>query len=578
MGSIQLSSLDHHFADFIARLEGTPREGLWAAAALASSAACHGNVCLELSRAADSEIVPFQAPADPIRVPPADLWQNVLSSCVTVGRPGDFTPLVLDAAGRLYLHRSWDFERRVAEGVLARSVPLPAASGLEAAALDRYFPATGGERDLQRDAALAALSRQFTVISGGPGTGKTTTVARILALLIELGDNNPPCIRLVSPTGKAAMRLKQSISSSIERLQLDDTVRSALPRDVSTIHRLLGVIPGSSAFLHNGDNPVQCDVLVVDEASMVDLPLMSRLLEALRRDARVILLGDKDQLASVEAGAVLADICGADRAAGGEGHRPAIVHLTKSYRFSDESGVGRLSRLINHGDGEGALALIKSGSCPDISWRPLPPAAAFPESFTAAACSGYAEFAGTGTPTDALEALERFRVLAPHREGRHGIGNLNRLIGSALSRQRSAAAQAAGWIPIMISGNNYDLGLFNGDTGILTGTAADEGAAALFPDPVSGVRRISALRLPLHETAFALTVHKTQGSEFDAVMLVLPDRLSEVLSRELLYTAVTRARKRIEIWGDDEVFCRAVERRIERSSGLRDRLWEEGMI
>jgi len=317
-------------------------------------------------------------------------------------------------------------------------------------------------------------------------------------------------------------------------------------------------------------------VLVVDEASMVDLPLMSRLLDALRSDTRVILLGDRDQLASVEAGAVLSDICAGGSPAAVAGDRPAIVHLTRSYRFSDESGIGRLSRLINAGDGDGALALFRSGLCSDLCWRPLPPAETFADALTSAACEGYAAFAGSTAPAEALIALERFRVLAPHREGRHGVGNLNRLIDSALSRLRPAGSSASAMTPVMITGNSYDLGLFNGDTGVLLGAAAGDGSAAFFPDPDSGVRRISVLRLPPHEAAFALTIHKTKGSEFDSVLLILPGQMSEVLSRELLYTAVTRARQRVEIWGDEEVFRRAVERRIERSSGLRDRLWKEG--
>jgi len=309
---------------------------------------------------------------------------------------------------------------------------------------------------------------------------------------------------------------------------------------------------------------------------MVDLPLMSCLLSALRVDARVVLLGDRDQLASVEAGAVLSDIC-----AGGSpdvaGDRPAIVHLTKSYRFTDQSGIGRLSRLINAGDGDGALTLLRSGLFSDVSWRPLPPAEAFTESLSASACEGYAAFKRSTDPSAALDALECFRVLAPHREGRHGVGNLNRLIDSALSRISAAGSAAVTLTPVMITGNTYDLGLFNGDTGVLAGAAAEGGTAAFFPDSDSGVRRFSVLRLPKHETAYALTVHKTQGSEFDNVLLILPDQMSEVLSRELLYTAVTRARKRVEIWGDEEVFRRAVERRIERHTGLRDRLWGKGL-
>jgi len=576
MDAIKLSSLDHHFADFVTRFEGRPCEGLWIAAALVSSVTCRGHVCLDLPSAAGCGITPFQAGAELLQTPPAGRWQDLLSDCDTVGRPGDYTPLVLDAAGRLYLHRSWDSERRVAEGILARSALLPVDAAALAAGLDRYFPPTAGAENLQREAALAALSRRFTVISGGPGTGKTTTVARILALLIELADGAPPRILLAAPTGKAAMRLKHSIRDSAGRLACSEAVRSALPQEVSTIHRLLGSVPGRSAFRHDSDNPLPCDVLVVDEASMVDLPLMSRLLDALRSEARVILLGDRDQLASVEAGAVLADICAGGSPDAGAGNRPAIVHLTRSYRFSDESGIGRLSRLINAGDGDGALALLRSGLCSDLGWRPLPSAEAFAEALAAAVWEGYAAFARAATPAEALAALERFCVLAAHREGRHGVGNLNRLIDSMLTRFRSSGPSASTMTPVMITGNTYDLGLFNGDSGVLAGASDGCGSAAFFPDPDSGVRRISALRLPPHETAFALTIHKVQGSEFDDVLLILPDQMSEVLSRELLYTAVTRARQRVEIWADEEVFRRAVERRIERSTGLRDRLWNGG--
>ena len=258
------------------------------------------------------------------------------------------------------------------------------------------------------------------------------------------------------------------------------------------------------------------------------------------------------------------------------GQRPAMVHLTKSYRFTDESGIGQLSRLINAGDGAGALALLKSGLCSDLCWRPLPSAETFVEALTSVAGEGYGVFVRTTTPADALEALERFRVLAPYREGRQGVGNLNRLIESALSRLQPTGSSASSLTPVMITSNTYDLGLFNGDTGVLAVTAVGDGTEAFFPDQDSGVRRISGLRLPQHEKAFALTIHKTQGSEFDAVLVILPDQKSEVLSRELLYTAVTRARQHVEIWCDEEVFRRAVERRTERNSGLRDRLCKGG--
>ena len=408
MDAIQLSSLDHSFADFIARSEGSAREGLWIAAALVSAVSCRGDVCLDLSAAAGYEVVPIQHDSERLQIPPVEQWQGVLAGCATVGRPGDYTPLVLDAAGRLYLHRSWDFERRVAEGLLARSAQLPGDENVYRAALDRYFPRAGDEGDLQREAAEAALSRRFAVISGGPGTGKTSTVARILALLAELSEGAQPRILLAAPTGKAAMRLKQSISQSLERLPLSDSVRAAIPSEVSTLHRLLGVIPGQSGFRHNSTNPLPCDVLVVDEASMIDLPLMARMLDALRADTRVILLGDRDQLSSVEAGAVLSDIC-AGNASGSTatGARPAIVQLKKSYRFDDRSGIGKLSRMINAGDGVGALELFSSGLYDDLCWRTLPPEGVFAESFKNAARQEFSAFARAVTPAAALDELDR---------------------------------------------------------------------------------------------------------------------------------------------------------------------------
>jgi exodeoxyribonuclease V alpha subunit len=579
MDVIQLSSLDIHFADFITRIEGKVRKGLWLAAALASSVSCRGHICLELAGIAGCEVVIFRPERDSLKAPPADIWQELLSGCTTVGQPGDYTPLVLDGAGRLYLHRSWDAERRLAEGILCRSARLPKDDSRLAARLEHYFPPVGDGQDLQRVAAQTALTQQFTVIAGGPGTGKTTTVARILALLIEQAGTETPVILLAAPTGKAAMRLKLSLAESAELLPLSESVLSVLPREVVTIHRLLGAMPGRSEFRYHRENPLPCDVLVVDEASMIDLPLMARLLDALRVDARVILLGDRDQLASVEAGAVLSDFCaGSSPGISTRAGQPAIVHLTKSYRFPDESGIGRLSRLINAGDGEAVLDLLKSGLYPDVCWRQPPPAGAFAGTLMEAAAQGYAAYAGSKSPVEALDALDRFRVLAPHREGRHGVGNLNRLIESGLSRSVRAGLPFCLRKPVMVTSNNYYLGLYNGDTGIMSATEAGEGTEVYFPAPEvgDGVRRISTLRLPRFETAFALTVHKTQGSEFDNVLLILPDQMSEVLSRELLYTAVTRARKRVEIWGDEEVICQAVKRCIERNSGLRDRLWKGG--
>jgi exodeoxyribonuclease V alpha subunit len=307
--NVQLTPLDLHFADFITRLDSSPSHELWLAAALASAATGHGHICLHLATAAEGEVQPVRPEQKPLRPPPAEQWRTALAACTTVGRPGDYTPLVLDNSGRLYLHRSWDHERSVAGNLLSRCTSLPVDDGLLRAGLDRYFPPLTGTPDWQRIAAMASLTRRFTVISGGPGTGKTTTVAAILALVLEQAGDQELAVALAAPTGKAALRLRHSIMRAVDQLGLAASLRQRMPDQVLTIHRLLGAIPGSTSFRHNRTNPLPCDLLVVDEVSMVDLPLMARLLEALAPHSRLILLGDRDQLASVEAGAVLADIC-----------------------------------------------------------------------------------------------------------------------------------------------------------------------------------------------------------------------------------------------------------------------------
>ena len=567
--TIAFSALDTHFADFMIRTDRHPCNELWWGAALVSHSADRGHSCFNLF---DMQDIAAFLPVHPLHSPPPSdirIWREALHACDTVGAPGEYTPLVLDRTGRLYLHRCWGYEQRVASGILLRSRPLVIDEIRLDAALDRYFPVRQGTVDLQRSAARMALTHRFSVISGGPGTGKTATVARILALLLDMAEGFPPEIVLTAPTGKAASRLQQSILHAAGHLALPDDVRTCLPTDVRTIHRLLGFQPRTGGFRYNRDKRLSCDILVVDEASMVDLRLMASLLEALRDDARVILLGDRNQLASVEAGAVLADICDCTNLAA-----VPVTQLATSYRFEADSGISALSELINSGESAAALELVTSGQSPDIVWRQLPAVTAFEKAFTAVIRDDYAAYATALSPTHALAALNSFRVLSPLRSGTYGIEQLNRLCLNVLAPEQRNDPLTARRMPVMITGNNYELGLFNGDTGVVM----DNGGrlAAWFEAPEGGLRHLSTLRLPPFETAFALTVHKSQGSEFDRVLLILPEHLPEVLNRELLYTAVTRARCRIEIWGTEEVFRQAVLRRTVRTSGLGEQLASRG--
>jgi exodeoxyribonuclease V alpha subunit len=549
------------------------------AAALASSAVGAGHVCLDLQEVAGREL---QLDNRRTVAPPLDDWRDALGASPAVGTPGDYRPLVLDRAGRLYLYRYWNFERELATALHARAqrcLPLPDEGPLREE-LERLFPASNdGTTDQQRAAAVAALQSGICVVSGGPGTGKTSTVAKILVLLLQQPGGEGLRIALAAPTGKAAARLKDSLRGAGGRLGLSEGLMRRFPEEVSTIHRLLGVMGGTGRCRYHAGNPLPHDLVVIDEASMVALPLMARLTEALRPAARLILLGDRDQLASVEAGAVLGDICGGDRSAVSLSPLArSLVMLRKNYRFGDDSGIGRISRLVNGGAGEEALALIGSGAADGIVWRDLPGAALLVQALAGPVTEGYGGYLAETDPARALALFDRFRLLCAVRQGPYGVESLNGIVEQALAGA-GLIGHRERWYrgrPIMITANDYSLRLFNGDVGIIMSDGSGENALrAYFPAPDGGVRSFLPLRLPPHETAFAMTVHKSQGSEFDRVLMVLPDRDLPVVTRELVYTGITRARREVELWGNADGFVAGVARCITRRSGLRELLWGE---
>lgn len=582
------SALDVAFARALGRLAGDDDPLLALGAAEASRAVAAGHVCADLAQLGGRP-VPLDDPGADLHWPAAATWRKSLAASTAVGDGGAPTPLVLDEASRLYLHRYWRYERDLADALLARAAASSAegAEGLDADII-RLFPAPadpaldpdGRGTAGQRAAARAAFTGRFTAISGGPGTGKTTTVARMLALLAEralAAGAEPPRVALLAPTGKAAARLADSIRAALGpdgpgSIATSQAIRDALPREASTIHRALHRSAGSGGFRHDVANPLAADVVVVDETSMADLALLARLVAAVPPAARLILLGDRDQLASVEAGAVFGDICGGPRAHAGEaGLAGCVTHLGHSFRFG--AGIRELAAAINAGDPARALSTLDDPAFPAVSLIEATDDREQSARAVTLAAAGFAGLFDAADPAARLAALGRFRLLTAHRRGFNGAQRLNREVERAPAL-RHGSRPGAEWYagrPVMITRSDHDLGLFNGDTGV----AARDGNGRMgvtFPGP-DGTRWVPSGRLPECETAYAVTVHKAQGSEFDEVLVVLPLGPSPVLTRELLYTAVTRARSKVAICASREAVRRAVATPIRRSSGLRDALW-----
>jgi exodeoxyribonuclease V alpha subunit len=560
-----------------------------------SLATSNGHVCITL---ADLALSAPEYNAESLRT-------SLLASKLvgTPDAPGAL-PLILDADGRLYLHRYFDYERRLARRLMqAASAPPRSVSTAARDLLQMLFPpSVDADVDWQKIAAALALRSGLTVISGGPGTGKTTTVVNLLACLITQDPHSR--IALAAPTGKAAARMTEAIRQRAEHLP--GHLAEKLPQEASTIHRLLGATPGLG-FRFSADKPLPIDVLIVDEASMLDLALATRLLEAVPPSARIILLGDKDQLAAVESGAVFAELC-ADPTLGDackrdlaalcvlapgriatpapvqpSALRDAAVWLTRNYRFAAGSGIGRLADCINQGRAQEAMDWLELADDPSVQW--LQPGNDASQGMSAV-LAGYEPYLNAvrrdPSSADAVtRAFNQFRTLCAVRQGPSGVTAVNDQL-TRYARQALSAVNTQGhdsrspWYagrPVMVLRNDYVHKLFNGDIGIALPDANGE-LAVFFPDGEQGYRPVQLARMPEHETAFAMTVHKAQGSEFDAVLVLLPQQRSRVVTRELLYTAVTRAKSRVMISASAEVLAAAIESRSKRHSGLLARLGE----
>ena len=644
-----LRALDKAFVGFLHELDPQADPLVLLAAALTSHQLGHGHVCLDLFETLKAPDFALSLPPEGdlssgVMLLPSQLlegldgahWCHALAASPLVALAVDGSaaaqsrPLVLSGK-RLYLRRYWTYERRIDSALRQRLAVQEAVSADLPQRLNGLFdqPPPDGVVDWQKLACALATRGAFSIVTGGPGTGKTTTVVRLLALLqapaVEQG--TALRIRLAAPTGKAAARLTESISQQVRSLQVPDAVREKIPTEVTTVHRLLGSRPGTRHFRHHAGNLLPLDVLVVDEASMIDLEMMANLLDALPPHARLVLLGDKDQLASVEAGAVLGDLCrdaeagwyspdtrqwlenvsGETLAGSGlledlEASHPLaqqVVMLRYSRRFGEGSGIGQLARWVNQQNPEQARQLLDAGShdlfCLHLKGehdRALERLVLDGQGSDAQGYRYYLNLLRTTRPaaetprddsrwTDwarqLLQAFDAFQLLCAVRKGPWGVEGLNQRITAALLKARLIDSDQQ-WYegrPVLMTRNDYGLGLMNGDIGIALKLPETDGGPQVlrvaFPrnDGQGGVRFVLPSRLNDVETVYAMTVHKSQGSEFAHTALILPDALNPVLTKELIYTGITRAKDRfslIETRGG--VFEEAVRRKVKRLSGL----------
>lgn len=664
-----IRQLDYQFAKFVC-LHATPSaQNLTAlVVAMVSFELGRGHICLALSQLSSRHLFGLSAAksaqlldgieTDNGEIPAIEQWVNTLLPESFISDGSQATPLVM-ADDRLYLHRYWDFEQRVAKQLKKLAQPIDVSSDTHKVLDDLFAPSyhylfnglkslsskpdtetnqqvarqqlvcdmldvvatdeldwsaidnllTGAVRfdelqpldemvptraclNWQKVAAAVALSRRFSVISGGPGTGKTTTVTKLLAALVT-ESQQPLTIKLVAPTGKAAARLTESIGQAVTSLAVAPDIKAMIPTESSTLHRLLGYVPNQVEFRHNRQNPLHLDVLVVDEASMIDLPMMARLLDALPEHARLILLGDKDQLASVEAGAVLGDICSfvargysaqqaqklsqltgyhLSQGRGSNAISDSLCMLQKSYRFDARSGIGQLAKAINIGNSYQVEKVWQSGFS-DIHFHEFSEASY--QAMITMVVNDYRAYLGhikdSSDPKTVLKAFATSRLLCAVREGDFGVIGLNQRVEKALIQGQliQTAADELWYIgrPIMIAQNDHGLGLYNGDVGIAM--LDDSNKLRVYFEMADGkVRGVLPSQLPKHETVFAMTIHKSQGSEFEHTILALPKEFSPILNRELIYTGVTRAKKRLDLYGSQAVVSRAVQVKTERASGL----------
>ena len=603
--SQNISKLDYSYALFLSKFTDEYKELVQMTSALISSQLNQGHTCVYMKDFAEDGGSQLPGSSTIFSFPVLDEWVEKLKKANILGDENDNKPLILDKEGRLFFQKFYKYEKELAQKLLEKADSTKPINDRTVEALNKLFDGSSGI-DYQKLAALTALLKNICIISGGAGTGKTLTACRILALLLV--ENPSRKIALAAPTGKAANRLLESLKDSYEnkvkdgvtiegiKSTLGDLLTVKFPEDSFTIHRLLGASESKPSFYYGKDRPVPYDVVIIDEVSMIDLALMVNIFRAIRSDTVVILLGDKNQLTSVEAGSVLGEICGIGemnkfsvkmtdllekymdmnlstlKDSGVYKLQDCMVELTKNYRQIEGSHISELAEAVNKGDSEEALKIIKTSR--DIKLLPISNKIKVPDEVNTLIDMYFRPLLKEGITIDeTFSLLKQFRILTPYKTGNFSVDFINKYVEAYL-RSNGHLTSHDLWYsgrPILIHKNDYNVNLFNGDIGIYL-KEEDEGFV-YFEGKGNIYRGLFPTLLPIHETAYAMTVHKAQGSEFDEVLLIFGNRKhKDLLNKQLFYTAITRAKKKLYIYGDEGLIEYAIEHPIKRYSALGDYL------
>ena len=598
--------IDLWFGQKITETDARKEPVILITAALISRLSRQGDACLNLKAYADKSDALYgekNNDARPFLFPKIEKWLQILNTSPCVGKPKEYKPLILDK-NKLYMYKFWLYQKKIAKYLKSANKHPNEPYNINAAkqTFARIFNIKEKKSYPIILAAASALLKKITVITGGPGTGKTAAVADILAALINIetiqNPNKEITIALAAPTGKAAARLKESMAKIKTDKKYDKKILSVIPETSYTIHRLLKPNSDFSAYMRNKTNPLNFDIIVIDEASMIDIKLMTALIEAIDKNTKVIMLGDKNQLASVEPGAVLADICGDNKAKNFSKNfishvkqitdvHPAdlkhlqiqknafdnIIEFKTDFRFNKKSGIKKLSDLVNAQKAQEALNYLKKESKKDIKFIAVKKTADLHSQVQKAVLTRYKNYLKSEQPENCIKLFNQFKILCAVKKGAYGTESINTATEKIL-REKKLISLKTEWYhkrPLLITKNDYQTNLFNGDAAIVFNTDGNIPYAVL-SDNNGKIKKIACSNLAYYQTAYAVTVHKSQGSEFDNVMLILPNAKSPVLTKELIYTAITRAKKSVTILGTEEIFIYSVQKKTKRASGLKKEL------